>query len=171
MRGFPLWLLATLLAVGCSEPAEPNVPAATGSPALAQDPAERTIVEQFVDTVTFFDDCFGEEVLQVAHRQLVFYSRGEPTLNHFRLNIVEQGTTVTGLTSGTVWTVHGAVTQGGNGDITAAETPGEFNLEVIAILTSPGSTVNEQVRVRYHITINQDETVTVERFSLEVHCR
>jgi hypothetical protein len=171
MRRFTLWLLVTLPAVGCAQPAEPNVPAATGSPTFAVDPAERTVVVRFDETATFFDDCFGEFVLVEFHRQLVTFFRGEITHGHLLFNVINLSSTVTGLTSGTVWTLHGTEITAANGDFTAPETPGEATILLNHTLISPGTAVNLRLRERVHITIAPDETVTVERSTFEAVCR
>ena len=170
MRRSPLWLAAIFLAVACDQPAEPSVATVSGPPALAQDPAERTIIERFDESVTFFDPCFGEEVLFEAHRQIVTFFRGEETHGHFRFNVIEKRSTATGLSTGTVWTLHGTQIVGGNGDFTSPEAPGEFTFLLNHTLTSPGTTVNQRIRERFHVTINPNGTVTVERSSFEVVC-
>jgi hypothetical protein len=170
MRRLPLWLVAALLAAGCGQPIEPSSPGNGESPVFAKDPAERTIVFRFDESATFFDECFGEDVLFEAHRQIVTFFRGPVTNAHFHFRLTALGSTATGQSSGTVWTLHGTIVQGLNGDITSPETPGEFTFLVNQVLTSPGTGAKLQIRERLHITINSNETVTVNRDSFEVVC-
>jgi hypothetical protein len=173
MRRSPLWLVATLLAAACDQPVEPNVQAIAGRPASAQDPAERTFVFKEDGSHTQFEECFGEEVFVEWHNQVVVFTRRDATGNlHLRILVVDIGTTFTGLNSGTVWTLHGPFhNENVNGDDSSPEAPGAVSFVSNQTLTSPGATVNQRVRIRFHLTINANETVTVDRFTFEVVCK
>jgi hypothetical protein len=171
MRFSHLWLLVAVLGTACEQAGKTVEPEVTGSPSLKLSEQERTVVVRFDESSTFFDDCFGEDVLFEAHRQLVTFFRGPVTRAHFHFTIIDLGSTATGLTSGTVWTLHGTFGQSGNGDLTAEDTPGEFTAYVSQVLTSPGATLNLQIRQRFHVTITPDETVRVVRETLDVVCR
>jgi hypothetical protein len=171
MRFSHLWLLAAVLGTACDQAVQPVEPEVAGSPSLKLSDEERTLVFRFDDSGTAFEPCFGEDVFFEFHRQVVIFFRGDVTHGHFKLKVIDLGSTLTGLTSGTVWTLHGTFGQSANGDFTAPETPGEFTAVTSQVLTSPGSGVNLQIRERIHITIAPDETVTVDRSTLDVVCR
>jgi hypothetical protein len=171
MRRSPLWLLATLLAVGCDQPAEPNLTTTAGSPAFAQDPAERTVVDWIGGVDQRFEECLGEQIRIEWTNRLKIFERRDATGNlHFRLGLNEVQSTVTGLTSGTVWRSVGAENFSLNGDDSSAEAPGELtHVNTINFVGTAGAPTLK-ILIRDHITINGNEIVTVERSEVTVFC-
>jgi hypothetical protein len=172
MRSSQLWVIAALLAAGCSQPAEPDVSEAAGPPALARDPNERTFVAVIEGVDQRFEECFGEEVLIEWTNVLKFYERRDATGNlHFRSSVNEVRSTVTGLTSGTVWHSVGADDISINGDDSTAEAPGELTYVATVNFVGIGGAPTFKILTRVHITINGNETVTVDRNEVTVTCK
>jgi hypothetical protein len=141
--------------------------------ARGQDPAEHTFVTEEEGSFTFFEECLGEEVLVEFNNRLVLFTRRDARGNlHLRVKVLDVRTTFTGLTSGIVWHVSGPFEITGiNGDDSTEEAPGTFTFIQNFNLIGPGQAPNLRVRVRVHLTINANETVTVEREDFEVVCR
>jgi hypothetical protein len=143
--------------------------------AHGQDPLEQTFVfeEEGSFTTLDYEECLGEEVLVEFNNKLVIFSRRDARGNlHLRSKVLDVRTTFTGLTSGTVWHLSGPfemVTL--NGDDSSEEAPGTFTFEHIFNLIGPGQAPNLRVRAKFHLTINANETVTVERETFELVCR
>jgi hypothetical protein len=170
MRRSSLWLLAATLLGACDQLSQPVEPTRVHSIASQQDPAERTVVVRVEGSHTHFEPCFGENVLVEFNNQLVFFTRSDATGRlHERFMILDLSTTFTGLTSGTVWTLHGPfdmLTANGS-----PEGPGVFSFIRNGTLTSRGSAVNLLLRVRVHITANANGTITVDRETVEAVCK
>ena len=184
MRRSPLWLLATALLAACDRASQPVEPAAP-TPSLAVDPAERTTVTRFDETFLVDDPCFGEVVSVDAHRQLVTYMRTDAAGGlHLRFSIIDQGSTVTGLTSGVVHHLNGAVLDGLNSRGDFIPFPPPFPIEetfvLIQNLTSPGAAPhdpnptplhNERFHEVFHVTVNANGEITVERDQFDFVCK
>jgi hypothetical protein len=143
--------------------------------ARGQDPAEHTFVieEEASFTTLDFEECLGEEVLVEFNNRDVIFIRRDATGNlHLRIKTLDVRTTFTGLTSGTVWHLSGPFENVNiNGDDSSPEAPGTFSFVQNFNLIGPGGAENLKVRIRSHLTINANETVTVERDNFEVVCR
>jgi hypothetical protein len=141
--------------------------------ARGQDPLEQTFVFRDEGSFTQFEDCLGEEVLIEFINRVVLFTRRDARGNvHVRTKVLDVGTTFTGLTSGIVWSLHGPFENFSlNGDDSSEEAPGTITFVQNATLIGPGQAPNLRVRIRFHLTINANETVTVERERVEVVCR
>jgi hypothetical protein len=171
MRWSPLWVIAALLAAGCDQPAEPDTSETAGPPAFAQNPNERTFVGVIEGEDQRFEECLGEEVLIEWTNILKTYERRDATGNlHFRFNVNEVQSTVTGLASGTVWRSVGAANFSVNGDDSTAEAPGEVTFVNTINFVGTGGAPTLKVLFRDHITINGNEIVTVARSEVTVFC-
>ena len=171
MRWSPLWIMAALLAAGCDQPAEPDLSETAGPPALARDPSERTFVDVIGGVAQRFEECLGEEILIEWTNVVKVFERRDATGNlHFKLGFNEVQSTVTGLTSGTVWRSVGAENFSLNGDDSSAEAPGEFTHINTINFVGTGGAPTLKILIREHITINANETVTVERSEETVFC-
>jgi hypothetical protein len=127
MRSSQLWIIAALLAAGCGQPAEPDTSETAGPPVFARDPNQRTFVGIISGVDQRFEECLGEEILIEWTNRLRVFERRDATGNlHFKLGVNELQSTVTGLTSGTVWHSVGAENVSLNGDDSTAEAPGAF---------------------------------------------
>src|SRR6476659_3870519 len=116
--------IATALLAACGQPTAPASLAA-GTPELAQDPSEKTQTFHFDDQFTLVDGCTGETLLISLHQHVVTFFRGDLTHGHLRVNVVDQGSTLTHETSGLVQQLRGPQNEGANGDFTSDVTPGE----------------------------------------------
>lgn len=141
--------------------------------ARGQDPLEQTFVFEEEGSFTTFDDCLGEEVLIEFNNRDVFFTRRDATGNlHLRVKVLDVNTTFTGLTSGTVWHLSGPFENLNiNGDDSSEGAPITISFVQNFNLIGPGKAQNLKVRQRFHLTINGNEVVTVERDRFEVVCR
>jgi hypothetical protein len=143
--------------------------------ARGQDTAEHTFVfeEEGSFTTLDFEECLGEEVLVEFNNRLVIFIRRDATGNlHLRIKVLDLRTTFTGLTTGTVWHLSGPFEIFSiNGDDSSEETPQTVTFVHNFNLIGPGQAENLRVRARFRLTINANETVTVERETFEVVCR
>lgn len=167
---------------GCDAATQPAELEQTSVPAVsasAKDPAERTIIERFDDEFLVDDPCFGETVLVQARRQLVVFERLDAAGGlHFKFKVIDQGSTVLGLTSGTVYRLNGADIAGVN--VREGGFPAEATFLFTQTLTSPGAAPHDpapntahnlKFRFLFHITVNANGTVTTEKLRDEVICR
>jgi hypothetical protein len=172
MRWSPLWVIAALLAAGCDQPAEPDTSETAGPPALAQDPNERTFVGIISGVDQRFEECLGEEILIEWTNRLRVFERRDATGNlHFKLGVNELQSTVTGLTSGTVWHSVGAENFSLNGDDSSAEAPGVFTHVNTINFVGTGGAPTLKILIREQFTINANEVLTVERSEVTVFCQ
>jgi hypothetical protein len=103
---------------------------------------------------------------------LKVYERRDATGNlHFRFSVNEVRSTVTGLTSGTVWHSVGAAHFSINGDDSTAEAPGELTFVNTINFVGTGGAPTLKILIREHLTINGNEIVTVERSEVTVFCQ
>jgi hypothetical protein len=79
--------------------------------------------------------------------------------------------TVNGLTSGTVWRSVGAANYNINGDDSSAEAPGELTYVNTINFIGTGGAPTLRILIREHITINGNETVTVNRSEVTITCK
>jgi hypothetical protein len=118
-----------------------------------------------------FEPCLGEEILIEWTNRLKIFERRDETGNvHFRLGFNEVQSTVTGLTSGTVWRSVGAENFSLNGDDSSPEAPGEFTHENTINFVGTAGAPTLKILIRDHLTINGNEIVTVERSEVTVFC-
>jgi hypothetical protein len=157
-------VIAAVLLAACTQP---TAPTAAGGPELAQDLAERTQTFHFDDQFELVDGCTGELVLVTLHQHIVTFFRGSVTQGHLRVNIVDQGSTLTHETSGLVQKLRGPQNEGANGDFSSDVSPGEFNFVLNQSFISPGAPT-EHVRQDVHVTISASGEVAVDRTRIEM---
>jgi hypothetical protein len=141
--------------------------------ARGQDPAEHTFVTEEEGSFVVFDECLGEDVLiEFNNRNVIFTRTDAQGKLHLRIKVLDVNTTFTGLTSGTVWHLSGPFENFHfNGEGSTEDEPRTITFVHNFNLIGPGTATNLRGRGRFHLTINANGTVTVERETFEVVCR
>jgi hypothetical protein len=154
-----------ILLAGCAGDESPAAPAPPASDGILASVVKIPIEE----TITQFEACAGEVVEFHLREQVIthltFDAQGKV---HFHSIVNDKGTTAIGLTSGATFHQVGATRET---DKFVGDLPAVISFVNVLNLIGEGSVPDVRIHETFHLTINAQGVVTVERETQRITCK
>lgn len=154
-----------ILLTGCTGDGSAAAPTPAASdemlPTVVKTPIEETIIQ--------FEECAGEVVEFHLREQVVVHESVDAQGKiHFHVIVNDKGTTAVGLTSGATFHQVGATRET---DKVVGSLPANISYVNVLDLIGEGSVPDIRIHETFHLTINAQGVVTVERETQRITCK